>query len=127
MVDSHIPRLFTAVLTRMVVAGENLVARHLSTLKWAAHHVNQPDDVWTIEYIVDGVYVKPGVLYRFGLAFTHEFYRPANIADVKRLVVLVKHQYWCPRAFARLGARQVGFSGSVVASLPQLADFIGYL
>jgi hypothetical protein len=55
VVDGHISWFCTTVLARVIVTGENLVTRHLPALDRPTHHVNEPDNVWSIENIIDCV------------------------------------------------------------------------
>ncbi len=100
VIDSHIAGLFTAVLADVVIASEDFIARHLSSLKRTLNHVDKPDYIGAFEKIGNGVDVLPAVLYRLRLAFADELHRPANIADVQWLVILIEHQYWRPSAVA---------------------------
>ena len=62
VVDSHIPRFVTAVLTRVVVTREYFVARHLPPLERSPDHVDQSNHVRSVKNIGDGVNVLTGIL-----------------------------------------------------------------
>lgn len=102
VVDRHVPGRCTAILARVLVAGEDLVPGHLSSLKRTLDHVNEPDHVGPLENVGDGIDVFAAVLDRLRLSLADELHRPANIADIEGLVVLIEHQYWRSRAFAHL-------------------------
>ena len=100
VIDCHIPGRRTAVLAGVVITGEDLVAGHLSARYRTLDHVDEPDHVGPFENVGDRVDVLPAVLHRLRLALADELHRPANVADVQRLVVLIEHQYRCPRGLA---------------------------
>jgi hypothetical protein len=79
----------------VAVAQEDVAAAEASAGPRSSDYVDEADNRGDLENEGEATQVAPPVLQHLGLASVHEDEGAARIADVERLVVLIKNQYGC--------------------------------
>ena len=97
MIKCHLGAAFAAVLAGVTISLEYFATRKFATVEGLADHVYETDHFRAFKHPRNGMNVFDTALNRFGFALAKERNGAAHVADVQRLIVLVKHQY--PRTY----------------------------
>lgn len=94
MVKRELPRLATAILADVPIAGKDLGAGQLTRYtEWTLYEVRKADDRWDGEFPVRCVHEPGAVFQHFGFALVNEHDGAPDVADIERFVVLVQDEY----------------------------------
>jgi hypothetical protein len=93
VVQSQFAGLLATVLAGETVPIEDLLAREAHLRSRPLDHVDETNDGRETENVSGAVEDIFAVFQDLGLAAVHQDERPSGVADVERLVVLVKNQY----------------------------------
>ena len=90
VVQSELTRGLATVLTSEFVAEEHVTPGEAALRTGTADEIDKTDYGWNFEDGGDGVEVAAAVFDDFCLATIDKYERPPNVADVKRLEILIE-------------------------------------